>query len=231
MSDYGALIPKRQSDLRVDCEDKQYNSARQYMPLSLRQQTAKRSFDVVLSSGALFVLLPFLLLIGLLILIDSGRPIIFRQKRGGLHGQPFSILKFRTMTVVENGADVLQARRDDPRVTRLGAILRKTSIDELPQLWNVLRGDMSLVGPRPHALLHDHQFSSLLKHYSQRQCMKPGITGLAQCEGWRGDTAAVERLSRRVDTDIRYIKEWSFWLDLKIILKTAKIVLFDRSAF
>ena len=215
MYDYAAWNPKRQSDLPDDSAIKQQGLFWHGMPVSQRQLVAKRSFDVSVSFIALTVLLPFLLLICLAIWLESGRPIIFRQKRGGLHGEPFTILKFRTMSVVEDGTDVLQVRRQDPRVTRLGAILRKTSIDELPQLWNVLRGDMSIVGPRPHAILHDEQFSSLLQHYSERQLMKPGITGLAQCEGWRGETAAIESLLGRVDADIRYIRQWSFWLDLR----------------
>lgn len=200
-------------------------------PLSLRQRFAKRSFDVMISLLLLLFLLPVLMLISLAVLIDSGRPLFFRQRRGGLGGKPFNILKFRTMHVLEDGPTLSQARRGDPRVTRLGGFLRRTSLDELPQLWNVLRGDMSLVGPRPHALAHDQHYASLISRYPLRQRMKPGITGLAQVGGWRGETAALEAMAGRVEADIRYVDHWSFWGDISILLRTARIVFFDRSAY
>jgi lipopolysaccharide/colanic/teichoic acid biosynthesis glycosyltransferase len=140
-------------------------------------------------------------------------------------------MKFRTMHVLEDGPLLAQARRNDPRVTRVGAFLRRTSLDELPQLWNVLKGDMSLVGPRPHALAHDQYYGSLLSRYPLRQRMKPGITGLAQIGGWRGETATLEAMAGRVEADIHYVDHWSFWGDLKILLRTASIVFFDRSAY
>jgi len=200
-------------------------------PLTRGQRIAKRSVDVAVSLAILVVFLPFLTLIACAIWAESGRPILFRQKRGGFGGRPFTILKFRTMDVLEDGSSVTQARRGDPRVTRLGALLRRTSIDELPQLWNVLRGDMSLVGPRPHALAHDAYFSGLVRHYPLRQRVKPGLTGLAQIEGWRGETTSIESLMGRVSADIRYIDTWSFWLDLRIIFRTVSMVWFDRSAY
>lgn len=200
-------------------------------PLTRSQRLAKRSFDVAVSLLLLTFLLPFLALISLAVLIETGRPLFFRQQRGGLDGRPFSIVKFRTMHVLEDGPELTQARRNDPRVTRLGAFLRRTSLDELPQLWNVLRGDMSLVGPRPHALAHDQYYGSLLRRYPLRQRLKPGITGLAQTGGWRGETATLEAMAGRVEADIHYIDHWSFRGDMKILFRTARIVFFDRSAY
>ncbi len=200
-------------------------------PLSRRQRFAKRSLDVAVSLFLLCFLLPALALISLLVLAESGRPLFFRQKRGGLDGRPFNIVKFRTMRVMEDGPDLSQAQRNDPRVTRFGAFLRRTSLDELPQLWNVLTGDMSLVGPRPHAVAHDQYYGGLLSRYRLRQRMKPGITGLAQVGGWRGETAALEAMAGRVEADIHYIDHWSFAGDMKILFRTARIVLFDRSAY
>jgi exopolysaccharide biosynthesis polyprenyl glycosylphosphotransferase len=200
-------------------------------PLTPAERLAKRSVDFAVSLTLLLLFLPFLILVACALWIESGRPILFRQRRGGLDGRPFTIMKFRTMHVLEDGSSVAQARREDPRVTRFGALLRRTSIDELPQLWNVLRGDMSLVGPRPHALAHDAYFAGVIHHYPLRQCVKPGLTGLAQVEGWRGETASIESLMGRVNADLRYIDGWSFWLDIRIIARTASIVLFDRSAY
>jgi putative colanic acid biosynthesis UDP-glucose lipid carrier transferase len=200
-------------------------------PLSRGQRFAKRSLDVAVSLFLLCLLLPALTLISLAVLAESGRPLFFRQKRGGLDGRSFSIVKFRTMRVMEDGPELAQARRNDPRVTPLGAFLRRTSLDELPQLWNVLMGDMSLVGPRPHALAHDQYYGGLLQRYPLRQRMKPGITGLAQIGGWRGETATLEAMAGRVEADIHYIDHWSFLGDLKILLRTARVVLFDRSAY
>lgn len=200
-------------------------------PLTRWQSLAKRSFDVAISLLLLLFLLPFLALVSIAVLVESGRPLFFRQKRGGLGGQPFNIVKFRTMCVQEDGPRVDQATRNDPRVTRVGAFLRRTSIDELPQLWNVLKGDMSLVGPRPHALAHDEYYGNLLRRYPLRQRMKPGITGLAQTGGWRGETATLEAMAGRVEADIQYVDHWSFRGDMAILLRTARIVFFDRSAY
>ncbi|MFN4140741.1 MAG: exopolysaccharide biosynthesis polyprenyl glycosylphosphotransferase [Aestuariivirga sp.] len=200
-------------------------------PLTRSQIFVKRSFDILVSLALLLLFLPFLALIALGVWLDCGRPLFFRQLRGGRNGRPFAIYKFRTMTVLEDGPSLSQVQKGDPRVTRLGALLRRTSMDELPQLWNVLRGDMSLVGPRPHALAHDEQFAARVRHYALRQRVKPGLTGLAQIEGWRGETTTTFAIAGRVNADIRYIENWSFWLDIKIIAKTACIVLFDRSAY
>jgi putative colanic acid biosynthesis UDP-glucose lipid carrier transferase len=205
--------------------------ATRFAPLSEWERFAKRSTDVSLAFAALVFLLPFLLLVAAAIFIESGGPVIFRQKRGGLHGRPFTIWKFRTMRVLENGEAVTQAQKLDPRVTRLGAVLRKTSIDELPQLWNVVRGDMSIVGPRPHALAHDRYYSELIAGYATRQFVKPGLTGLAQVEGCRGETSSINDMARRVELDIRYIAQWSYWLDVKIIARTAITVLFEKDVY
>lgn len=192
---------------------------------------AKRGLDIAASAILLLLLLPVLALISCALLLESGSPVLFRQNRGGLAGRPFLIAKFRTMRVLEDGPQLAQARKGDPRVTRLGGFLRKTSLDELPQLWNVLRGDMSLVGPRPHALAHDQHYGLLIPRYTLRQQMKPGITGLAQITGFRGETATIDAMAGRVEADIRYIETWSFWRDIAILVRTARVVFFDRSAY
>jgi putative colanic acid biosysnthesis UDP-glucose lipid carrier transferase len=198
---------------------------------SLPAVVVKRILDVVVSGVLLVILLPVFVVIGCALLLESGSPVFFRQRRGGLNGRPFLIMKFRTMRVLEDGANLAQATKGDARVTRVGRFLRRTSLDELPQLWNVLCGEMSLVGPRPHALAHDLKYSMLIPVYPLRQRMKPGITGLAQVGGLRGETATVEAMAGRVETDIRYVNNWTLWLDLKIFVRTAYVVLFDRNAF
>jgi len=198
---------------------------------SLPAVVVKRILDVVVSGVLLVILLPVFVVIGCALLLESGSPVFFRQRRGGLNGRPFLIMKFRTMRVLEDGANLAQATKGDARVTRVGRFLRRTSLDELPQLWNVLCGEMSLVGPRPHALAHDLKYSMLIPVYPLRQRMKPGITGLAQVGGLRGETATVEAMAGRVETDIRYVNNWTLWLDLKILVRTAYVVLFDRNAF
>jgi putative colanic acid biosynthesis UDP-glucose lipid carrier transferase len=181
---------------------------------------AKRGFDLTLALVGLFLLAPLLLVIALAIRAETRGPALFRQSRGGIGGRPFRILKFRTMTVVEDGAEVRQAQRDDKRVTRLGAILRRTSLDELPQLLNVLTGDMSFVGPRPHALAHDQQYARQLAGYTGRHRVKPGITGWAQVQGARGETPHLSDMRRRVELDLWYVEHWSMLLDLKILFRT-----------
>ena len=156
----------------------------------------------------------------MLIKLESSGPVIFSQRRKGFNGREFKIFKFRTMNVLEDGHVIPQARRNDPRVTRVGRILRTTSIDELPQLLNVLRGQMSLVGPRPHAVAHDDGYTKVIAKYAFRQHVKPGLTGWAQVNGFRGETAQLELMERRVECDLWYIKNWSFWLDLRIIVLT-----------
>jgi undecaprenyl-phosphate galactose phosphotransferase/putative colanic acid biosynthesis UDP-glucose lipid carrier transferase len=163
--------------------------------------------------------------------LDGKGPIIFRQNRKGFNGHEFVMFKFRTMSVLENGEVVTQATREDPRVTGIGRLLRASSIDELPQLWNVVRGEMSVVGPRPHALAHDHYFEKVLQDYAFRHHVKPGMTGWAQVNGLRGATPSVEQISRRVQMDLWYINNWSLWLDIQILLKTCSEVLRKRNAY
>jgi exopolysaccharide biosynthesis polyprenyl glycosylphosphotransferase len=174
---------------------------------------------------------PFLLVVSLAIMLDSPGPVLFRQARGGFNGRAFQILKFRTMRVMEDGPMITQATLNDRRLTRIGRWLRRSSVDELPQLINVLRGDMSLVGPRPHALAHDAQYSSLISNYPYRHHVKPGITGWAQVNGFRGETARVSLMKQRIDLDLWYVTNWSFWLDLRILFWTVLEVLRTRNAF
>jgi len=164
---------------------------------------------------------PLFIVAAMAIMLDSPGPIIFRQRRGGLHGKEFIIFKFRTMSVLEDGPVVKQACRDDLRVTRIGKLLRRSSIDELPQLLNVLRGDMSLVGPRPHALAHDDKYRVHIKGYADRYDVLPGLTGWAQVNGLRGETASLEQMAERVNYDLWYISNWSLGLDLNILLRTS----------
>lgn len=193
------------------------------------RSTAKRMADILVAAVALAFLLPLLLLIAAGIRLESGGDVLFRQRRGGMGGQPFVVFKFRTMRVCEDGEHICQARRGDPRVTRFGAFLRKTSADELPQLINVLRGEMSLVGPRPHALAHDREFQARLPSYSQRFAVKPGITGLAQIRGHRGETEQPGCLEQRLADDLEYIRTWSFWADMSLLLATLKVPLESRA--
>jgi putative colanic acid biosynthesis UDP-glucose lipid carrier transferase len=163
--------------------------------------------------------------------LSSPGPVFFRQKRYGLSGEEIRVWKFRSMRVCEDGAEVKQAAKDDDRITPIGRLLRKTSLDELPQLFNVMGGSMSLVGPRPHATAHNEQYRSLIDGYMLRHKVKPGITGLAQVNGWRGETETLEKMERRVEFDHRYIREWSLWMDVKILLKTALVVFRQENAY
>ncbi|MBY0299220.1 MAG: undecaprenyl-phosphate glucose phosphotransferase [Methylobacterium sp.] len=197
----------------------------QRSPLSLGEQAAKRLFDLAFAACALVALLPLLAAVAVAVRLDSPGPVLFRQTRIGFSGRRFRIYKFRTMSTLDDGAVVRQARRDDARITRVGRFLRSSSIDELPQLLNVIRGDMSLVGPRPHALAHDDEYTRLIANYAFRHHVKPGITGLAQVSGCRGETPTVDHMERRVEHDIAYVNRWSLWLDLKLIVLTAVQVL------
>ena len=192
--------------------------------------TLKRVIDVALAVIALVALSPLLLVIALLIRLDSPGPAFFRQTRLGLGGRPFQILKFRTMTVMENGDRIVQAKKDDPRVTRLGRFLRKTSLDELPQLINVLKGEMSIVGPRPHAQAHDQYYSYMIEDYCGRQRVKPGITGWAQVNGFRGETPTLQSMCDRVAHDLWYVRNFSIALDIQILARTVREVLRPRNA-
>jgi Undecaprenyl-phosphate glucose phosphotransferase len=203
----------------------------QRAPLSVAQRFVKRAGDVLVASLVLIFFLPIMAIVAIAIKLDSPGPVIFRQVRKGFNGKHFTILKFRTMTVQENGPNVVQATRDDSRVTSIGRLLRSTSIDELPQLWNVLAGDMSLIGPRPHALAHDNYFEAMLSDYAFRHHVRPGITGWAQCNGARGATPTIEHITERVKLDLWYINNWSLWLDLLILIKTVFEVLRKRNAY
>jgi len=203
----------------------------QRAPLSGPQRLVKRIADIVVASLVLVFFLPIMLLAAIAIKLDTRGPVIFRQTRKGFNGKHFVILKFRTMTVQENGASIVQATRNDSRVTTVGRLLRSSSIDELPQVWNVLRGDMSLIGPRPHALAHDNYFETLLSDYAFRHHVKPGITGWAQCKGARGATPTLEHIAERVKLDLWYINNWSLWLDLQILIRTVFEVFRTRNAY
>ena len=197
----------------------------QRAPLTRAERAVKRSFDLVCATIGFTMLIPLLGLVALAIKLDSKGPVLFRQSRTGFNGRTFPIYKFRTMTTMEDGSQVRQATRNDTRITRVGRLLRSTSIDELPQLLNVLAGHMSLVGPRPHAVAHDDHYSEVIADYAMRQHVKPGITGWAQVNGLRGETADVELMRRRVEHDLWYISNWSFMLDVKVIIRTCVQVL------
>jgi Undecaprenyl-phosphate glucose phosphotransferase len=200
-------------------------------PLTWSECAIKRTFDIVLSSLALITLAPTMLIAAILIKLDSRGPVFFSQLRNGFNNKEFWILKFRTMTVMEQGTEVRQATRNDKRITRLGHWLRRSSIDELPQFVNVLRGEMSLVGPRPHAMVHDDEYRKLISKYAFRLHLKPGITGWAQVNGLRGETATVDLMEKRVDLDLWYINNWSLWLDIKILIRTFAAVIGQKEAY
>ncbi len=210
----------------VDVDDGLEQGARR-----LRQARLKRALDIFGALGGLIFLSPFLILVAMVICIESPGPAIFRQRRTGYDGRPFVIYKFRSMRVQEDGATVRQAGKDDSRITRFGRFLRRSSVDELPQLLNVLKGEMSLVGPRPHALAHDDYYSAALPEYRFRFKTKPGLTGLAQVSGLRGETQALETMAARVAHDVEYIRTWSFALDVKILARTLMMGPFHPAAY
>ncbi len=226
-------------DKRVRSLTNYASSARQHVlaieiqraPLSGAERFVKRVVDISLAILALLFFLPVMVLTAIAIKLDGPGPVIFRQRRKGFNGRQFVMFKFRTMTVQENGPVVAQATREDPRVTPIGRLLRSASIDELPQLANVLKGDMSLIGPRPHALAHDNYFENLLGDYAFRHHVKPGLTGWAQCNGARGATPSIEHISERVKLDLWYINNWSLWLDIQILVRTVFEVLRKRNAY
>ena len=191
----------------------------------------KRLSDIVLSVLILLLISPILLVVAAAVKLGSPGPVIFRQRRYGLDGKQIVVYKFRSMTVTEDGASVQQATKNDSRITPLGAILRKTSIDELPQFINVLQGRMSIVGPRPHAVAHNEMYRKLIKGYMVRHKVKPGITGWAQVNGFRGETETLDKMQGRIDHDLDYLRNWSLWLDLYIIFKTVRLVLRDQQAY
>lgn len=190
-------------------------------PCSLRDRFLKRSFDVVGATALLVLLWPMFLVVAALIKLDTRGPVFFRQTRLGFNNEPIQVLKFRSMTTMDDARDEFrQAVRNDPRVTRVGRVLRRTNIDELPQLFNVLRGEMSLVGPRPHAVAHNHMFADQIRGMFRRHNVKPGITGWAQVNGFRGETDTFEKMQKRIEHDLYYVDNWSFFFDLKILIQT-----------
>ena len=229
------LLPDRQIRLLTNYASSGYQRIAsleiQRAPLSATECTVKRVVDLAVGSVALLLFTPIFLLTAIAIRLDGNGPVFFLQNRKGFNGRQFVMFKFRTMTVQENGEVVTQATRNDPRVTKIGRLLRAASIDELPQLLNVLRGDMSLIGPRPHALAHDNQFEQLLEAYAFRHHVKPGMTGWAQVNGLRGATPSVELIARRVEMDLWYINNWSLWLDVQILVKTFFEVIRERNAY
>ena len=192
----------------------------QRAPLTRIEQFVKRCFDIFAASSVLLLLSPLMLLTALLVKLDSRGPVLFLQTRNGFNGQPFRIMKFRSMNVLEDGHTIRQATRSDPRVTRLGRWLRRTNIDELPQLFNVLYGNMSLVGPRPHAVAHNGEYEKCIANYAFRHHVKPGITGWAQVNGYRGETPTTDLMAKRIELDLWYVNNWSMWLDVQILLRT-----------
>ncbi|MBR0868762.1 undecaprenyl-phosphate glucose phosphotransferase [Bradyrhizobium tropiciagri] len=198
-------------------------------PLTVFERFQKRCLDIGVASFAIIMLAPLLVTAAILIKLDTSGSVIFRQFRRGFNGKPFEIWKFRSMTVAENGDSVTQAKKGDARVTRVGRFLRRTSIDELPQLWNVLRGDMSLVGPRPHALAHDNYYDEIISNYVYRHHMKPGLTGWAQVNGFRGETATIDLMEKRVEYDVWYVSNWSIWFDVKILMRTAGALMYQEA--
>lgn len=180
----------------------------------------KRAFDLTFALSFLFFAWPLMLLIALCVKLTSKGPVLFVQRRYGQDGKEIRVFKFRTMKVLEDGAVVQQATRDDPRMTPIGGFLRRTSLDELPQFINVIRGEMSVVGPRPHAVAHNHFYRTQILEYMLRHKVKPGITGLAQVNGWRGETDTLDKMIQRVAYDLEYIRRQSLWLDVKIVLLT-----------
>jgi len=192
---------------------------------------AKRLTDIGLSLLILLPILPLLALVALMVKVSSPGPIIFKQRRYGLDGREIAVYKFRTMRVTEDGAQIRQASRTDSRITRIGGMLRRTSLDELPQLINVLQGRMSLVGPRPHAVAHNEEYRKLIKGYMVRHKVLPGITGLAQVNGCRGETTELKDMEARVNFDLDYLRHWSPMLDIKIILLTVVKIFRDDKAY
>ncbi len=203
----------------------------QKAPMTRAERLLKRIVDIAIACAALAFLLPLLVGIAIAILLDSRGPILFRQQRLGYQGRPFRILKFRTMTVLEDGDDVRQASPNDLRVTSVGRWLRRSSLDELPQLWNVLCGEMSIVGPRPHAAAHDAYYAKLIENYEVRQHVKPGLTGWAQVHGLRGETPNIDLMYRRIEMDIWYACNCSNVLDVQILFKTIGAVVGHENAF
>jgi exopolysaccharide biosynthesis polyprenyl glycosylphosphotransferase len=200
-------------------------------PAPVAESVVKRIIDIAFALIGVILFLPLLCVVALAIRAESPGPALFRQKRTGLNGRVFTVFKFRTMTVTEDGGDIRQASRGDDRVTALGAILRKLSIDELPQMLNVLRGEMSLIGPRPHAVVHDQTWSEVVPNYARRFRARPGLTGWAAVCGHRGEIMDLQSIVDRVAADNDYIDNWSIGLDLKILWRTVPLIFTDANAY
>ena len=200
-------------------------------PFTGTNELVKRVSDIILATIILILISPLLLAIAIGVKLTSRGPVIFKQRRNGLDGDEIIVYKFRSMRAQDNGPVVRQATKDDPRITPFGAFIRRTSLDELPQFFNVLQGRMSIVGPRPHAVAHNEEYRRIIKAYMVRHKVKPGITGWAQVNGHRGETDTVEKMKARVEYDLEYLRNWSLGLDLQIIVRTIRLVFFDRHAY
>ncbi|HUG23763.1 undecaprenyl-phosphate glucose phosphotransferase [Piscinibacter sp.] len=200
-------------------------------PFTGTNELVKRLSDIVLATLIIILISPILLAIAIGVKLSSRGPVIFKQRRNGLDGEEIVVYKFRSMTAQDNGPVVRQATKDDPRITPFGAFIRRTSLDELPQFFNVLQGRMSIVGPRPHAVAHNEEYRRIIKAYMVRHKVKPGITGWAQVNGHRGETDTIEKMQARVEYDLEYLRNWSLGLDLQIIVRTIRLVFFDRNAY
>lgn len=200
-------------------------------PFTGTNELVKRISDIVLASVILVLISPILLAVAIGVKLSSPGPVIFKQKRNGLDGEEIVVYKFRSMTTQDNGPVVKQATKNDPRITPFGAFIRKTSLDELPQFINVLQGRMSIVGPRPHAVAHNETYRQLIKAYMVRHKVKPGITGWAQVNGYRGETDTIDKMQARVEYDLEYLRNWSLAFDLQIIARTVRMMFFDRNAY
>ena len=191
----------------------------------------KRIFDIVFSSVAIIFLCPVIIVISVLIKLSSPGPVIFKQNRHGLNGEEIAVWKFRTMSVMEDGNNVKQAKKNDSRITPVGKYLRMTSLDELPQFFNVLCGSMSVVGPRPHAVAHNLYYRTKIDNYATRHIVKPGITGWAQINGARGETETIDKMALRLKFDLEYIQNWTFWLDIQIVFITVFKGFYNNNAY
>jgi Undecaprenyl-phosphate glucose phosphotransferase len=225
------VVPRDSIDLLATSRIAEFGNVTTFQvaspPLSSLDLFVKRAFDILAATAGLVLFAPLFLCAALAIKLDSRGPIFFRQTRHGYNNQDIKVLKFRSMTTLEDGEDFRQVKRNDSRVTRVGRLLRRTNIDELPQLVNVLLGDMSIVGPRPHATAHNEMFHDRIVPFARRHNVKPGITGWAQVNGCRGETDTLEKMQERVDYDLYYIDNWSFLFDIKIIVMT----LFSRKCY
>lgn len=206
--------------LALGLEPQEYGHIVYDSPFRGVRRVIKRLEDLVLGTFFLALFAPIMIVVALAIKLTSRGPVLFRQRRHGEDGVEINVLKFRSMKVMENGAAVVQAQRKDPRITRVGAFLRRTSLDELPQFLNVIAGNMSIVGPRPHAVAHNELYRTKIREYMRRHKVKPGITGWAQVNGLRGETDTLEKMVARVEHDLHYVRNWTLWLDLKIIFLT-----------